>query len=341
MRIGIVNDMSMAVEVLKRVVSAAGYKVAWVAANGERGVEKCCKDTPDLVLMDLIMPVMGGAEATRRIMMECPCPVLIVTASVEDNSSKVFEAMGAGALDVVATPELGPGGDLDGASGLISKIAVIRKLQGGHRPAKTKPVPVVNRRVVPPLLAIGSSTGGPSALASLLGSLPNDFPAAVAIVQHVDGQFSDNLAKWLDSQTGLEVSIARSGESLQAGRVIVAPGDRHMLMGPGGTVQITAGGGKSLYVPSVDLFFESLCCAGFPLNSVAVLLTGMGADGAKGLLELRKSGWMTVAQDEESSVVWGMPGAAVKMGAASDVCSITDMPKVLLRHFNKKFQEKR
>ncbi|WP_432738655.1 chemotaxis response regulator protein-glutamate methylesterase [Maridesulfovibrio sp. FT414] len=341
MRIAIINDMALAVEALKRVVTAAGFEVAWVAHNGEIGVQKCCRDTPDLVLMDLVMPVMDGAEATRRIMRECPCSILIVTASIESNSSKVFEAMGAGALDVVATPELGPGGGLEGGAVLISKISVIRKLQGNGRKSTHKP-PVQNiRRAIPPLLAIGSSTGGPTALASLLGGLPEDFPAAVAIVQHVDGQFSSNLAQWLDTQTPLKVSIARSGEQIKAGHVVIAPGDNHMLMGPGGAVQITMGPGSSLYVPSVDLFFESLCCVGLPLNSAAVLLTGMGADGAKGMLGLKNSGWLTIAQDEQSSVVWGMPGAAVKMGAAREICALSDIPRILVRHFNKKFQENR
>lgn len=340
MRIGIVNDMAMAVEVLKRVILSVGYEVAWIAHTGERAVEKCRRDVPDLILMDLIMPAMDGAEATRRIMQNSPCPILLVTASIESNSSKVFEAMGAGALDVVATPELGANGDLEGAKGLLGKISVIRKLQGNGKSPVRKPKPKLSRHVIPPLLAIGSSTGGPSALATLLGGLPEDFPAAIAIVQHVDGHFSDNLAQWLDSQTKLKVSIARSGEPLRAGQVVVAPGDTHMLMSPGGTVQITLGPGDNLYVPSVDLLFESLCCAGFPLNSVAVLLTGMGADGAKGLLELKNSGWLTIAQDEESSVVWGMPGAAVKMGAAREICSIDSIARVLVRHFNKKFQEK-
>ncbi|WP_320171457.1 chemotaxis response regulator protein-glutamate methylesterase [Maridesulfovibrio sp.] len=339
MRIGIVNDMGAAVEVLKKVVLSAGYEVAWVARNGERGLEKCLKDIPDIVLMDLVMPVMDGVEATRRIMNECPCPILIVTSSIAENASRVFEAMGAGALDVVTTPSLGPTGSLEGDDGLISKISVISKLQGNGRSASSRVRPAPAKRTIPPVLAIGSSTGGPTALASILGALPDDFPAAVAIVQHVDGSFSSNLAQWLDSQTGLKVSIAASGDMLRAGEVKLAPGDRHMLMGPGGTVQITSDHGGAIYVPSVDMFFDSLVHAGFPSGSAAVLLTGMGADGARGMLALRNSGWLTIAQDEQSSVVWGMPGAAVKMGAAREICSLGDIPRVLVRHFRKKIQE--
>ncbi|WP_421903842.1 chemotaxis response regulator protein-glutamate methylesterase [Maridesulfovibrio sp.] len=336
MRIGIVNDQASAVDVLKKVIVDAGHEVAWIAHNGEKAVEKCCADVPDLVLMDLIMPVLDGAGATQAIMQKCPCPVLIVTASIEGNSTKVFEAMGAGALDVATTPRQ-DNGSIEGGSDLLAKISVIGKLHGNKKErAVHKPAPKV--RMVPPLLAIGSSTGGPSALATLLGALPEDFPAAIAIAQHVDGNFSENLAQWLDSQTGLKVELARSGMVMQAGKAVIAPGDRHMRMGPGGIVELSRGPGENLYVPSVDVLFESLCCAGFPSNSAAVLLTGMGADGARGMCDLRNSGWMTVAQDKESSVVWGMPGAAVKMGAAREICSIEDMAGLLVRHFKKRFR---
>ncbi|SMF33229.1 chemotaxis response regulator protein-glutamate methylesterase [Desulfovibrio gilichinskyi] len=332
MRIGIVNDMAMAVEVIKRIVVGAGFEVAWIAFNGEEAVARCCQDVPDLVLLDLIMPVMDGAEATRRIMKRCPCSILIVTASIESNASKVFEAMGAGALDVVTTPEFGINGELDGAKNLIAKISLIRRLQGVETVKEVKPAAVFSDSP-PKLLAIGSSTGGPTALAIILGALPADFPAAIAIIQHVDGSFSENLANWLNSQTKLEVKLAKRGDVLKAGKVLLAPGNRNMLLRKGGIVHLTDGPGECLYVPSVDVFFKSLCSAGLPAGSAAVLLTGMGADGAKGLLELREKDWFTVAQDKESSIVWGMPGAAVKMGAARKVSSIDDMAQLLIRHF--------
>ncbi len=333
MRIGIVNDMHMAVEVLKRVVQAAGFQVAWIAFNGDDAVTKCCKDVPDVVLMDLIMPVMDGAESTRRIMKKCPCSILVVTASIEANASKVFEAMGAGALDVVTTPEIGVNGDLDGAKDLVAKISLIRRLQSVDTEKSPIPVTLSPTGRIPKLLAIGSSTGGPTALATILGALPEDFSAAIAIIQHVDGSFSENLANWLDGQTKLKVSLAKRGDVIRPGTVLLAPGNRHMLLGPGGVVQLTDGPGENLYVPSVDVFFSSLCCAGIPEGSAAVLLTGMGADGAKGLLELKDKKWLTIAQDKESSVVWGMPGAAVKLDAAKKVISIDKMAPALIRHF--------
>ncbi|WP_319777729.1 chemotaxis response regulator protein-glutamate methylesterase [Maridesulfovibrio sp.] len=337
MRIGIVNDQAASVDVLKKVVTAAGYRVLWIAHNGERAVEKCCAQKPDLVLMDLVMPVLDGAGATQMIMKKCPCPVLIVTASIEANSTKIFEAMGAGALDVVTTPSTSPSGEINGERELLSKISVIGKLQG-HGMAREPLKPAPKARLVPPLLAIGSSTGGPSALAELLGALPVDFPAAIAIAQHVDGNFSENLAQWLDSQVKIKVNLARSGDLMQPGVAVISPGDRHMRLAQGGIVELTLGPGDNLYVPSVDVLFDSLCCAGFSSNSAAVLLTGMGADGARGMLGLRNAGWFTVAQDKESSVVWGMPGAAVKMGAAREVCAIGNMAGLLVRHFKKRFR---
>ncbi len=338
MRIGIVNDKAPLVDILKKVLVSDGHEVVWIAHNGERAVEKCSNDVPDLVLMDLIMPVLDGVSATREIMKKSPCPILIVTSSVESNSSKVFEAMGAGALDVVATPKNGPDGEITGGQALLAKIVVIGKLHGTGR-VREHAKPLVKERVIPPLLAIGSSTGGPSALAELLGGLPADFPAAIVIAQHVDGHFSENLALWLDSQTEIKVALARSGRSVQPGHALIAPGDQHMLIKSGGIVELTDGPGKNIYVPSVDVLFDSIRLGGFSKHSVAVLLTGMGADGARGMLDLRNIGWMTIAQDKESSVVWGMPGSAVKMGAAREVCSIGDMAGLLVRHFKKLFQE--
>lgn len=332
MRIGIVNDLAMAVEVIKRIVVRAGFEVAWVAFNGEEAVAKCCLDVPDLVLIDLTMPVMDGAEVTRRIMKRCPCSILVVTPSIESNAEKVFEAMGAGALDVVTTPDLEDDGKFGGAKDLISKILLIRRLHGVE---KGKDIKLITSFYAdtPKLLAIGSSTGGPTALATLLGALPADFPAAVVIIQHVDESFSENLANWLNGQTKLEVSLAKKGDVLKAGKILLAPGNRNMFLGADRRVCLTDGPGDSLYVPSVDVFFKSLCSAGLPAGSAAVLLTGMGADGAKGLLELREKDWFTVAQDKESSIVWGMPGAAVKMGAARQVSSIDNMAQLLIRHF--------
>ena len=205
MRIAIVNDVMMAVEAVRRVaIGSSGHQLAWVAIDGEDAVTRCAADTPDLILMDLTMPKMGGVEATRRIMANTPCAIVIVTANVDENSSKVFEAMGAGALDAVNTPVLEnpeaasyPDG-ANGSGALLAKIETIRKLIGAPPPNRQAAPPA--QTVEPqelssgPLVVIGASAGGPAAVAKLLSQLPADFSAPIVVVQHVDSQFSQGLA---------------------------------------------------------------------------------------------------------------------------------------------------
>jgi two-component system, chemotaxis family, response regulator WspF len=181
MRIAIVNDMMMAVETLRRVVmTVKDYQVAWIAHDGAEAVSKCAQDTPDMILMDLIMPIMDGVEATRQIMKNSPCAIVVVTASVEKNASQVFEAMGYGALDAVSTPVLGASGNPQAAQAMLAKIVTIGKLIGkSNTNSKSRILTETPKSVfsplasrVPPLVVIGSSTGGPNALAKILSRLP-------------------------------------------------------------------------------------------------------------------------------------------------------------------------
>ena len=235
MRIAIVNDMLFTVEALRRVVtSVPDYEIAWVARNGAEAVEKCAADTPDVILMDLILPVMDGTEATRRIMAASPCLILVVTATVGGNASKVFEAMGYGARDAVNTPVLGGDGRVDGGAALLAKIATLGKLldkkprQEPQRPNRA--IARAPARDLPPLVAIGASTGGPAAVAHILSGLPARFPAALVIIQHVDVQFAAGLADWLQAQTSLTVRLAQEGCRLEVGTVWLAGTNDHMLL---------------------------------------------------------------------------------------------------------------
>jgi len=220
MKIAIVNDMNMAVETLKRVLmTVPDYTLAWVAKDGAEAVSKCAQDTPDLILMDLIMPIMDGVEATREIMKNSPCAILIVTASVGKNSAKVFDAMGYGALDAVSTPVLGPTGNPEAAKNLLSKITTISKLIGKssttNKSSSSRPIfstPTAASSRLPSLVAIGSSTGGPNALSKILSNLPANFAAPIVIVQHVDEQFTPSLVEWLNQQTPLKVELATEGD---------------------------------------------------------------------------------------------------------------------------------
>jgi two-component system response regulator WspF len=335
MRIGIVNDLRLAVESLRRAVAAIpGAAVAWVAEDGAQAVACCARDRPDVVLMDMIMPVMDGVEATRRIMRESPCPILVVTATVEGNAGRVFEALGAGALDAVATPGIGPDGCVTAGEPLLRKIRTIALLSGADAGRPSEPVPAParpgGRRPIDAFVAIGASTGGPQALATVLQALPRPVPWPVVVVQHVDPAFAPGLADWLSRETGQRAEIARGGETPAPGRVLIAATADHLVMDAGGGLRYSAEPRDLAYRPSVDVFFDSVAAAG-GAPGAAALLTGMGRDGAAGLGRLRAAGWHTIAQDEATSVVWGMPAAAVACGAAREVLPIQGVGPAIAR----------
>jgi two-component system response regulator WspF len=329
-RIAIVNDLPLAVEALRRTVVASGrHQVAWTAENGLIAVGKCADDTPDLILMDLMMPVMDGVEAIRRIMKESPCLILVVTASVDSHCGKVFEAMGAGALDVVRTPNLS---DPEGQQRMIRKIEMLGRL-GGKETNSSPGSAALSTAAVgpPPLVAIGSSAGGPAALADLLTALPADLPAGVVIIQHVDAQFAQGLVTWLNGQTRLTVRAAREGDRIEAGIVLVAVMDQHLAFtGPERLGYIEGPPGMN-YRPSVDVFFASVA-RHWKQPVVAAVLTGMGKDGAKGLKSLRDLGHPTIAQDQASSAVYGMPKAAADLGGAAEILPLNRIAERIRQH---------
>jgi len=323
-RIAIVNDLALAVEALRRVVrSIPGAEVAWVARDGQQAIAQCERDRPDLVLMDLVMPEVDGVEATREIMRRAPCPVLVVTASVRGNVGKVYDALGCGALDAVATPRLGLGGGVAGAEELVRKIATVRALAGdaalpGPQALATGGVAARAPSATPPLIAIGASTGGPHALATILAALPAALPAAVAVVQHIDAAFAPGLARWLNRRTALPVALLSAPEPPRAGRIYVAACDGHLALGADQRLGVSAEPRDTLHCPSIDVFLASVA-RHQPGRAIGVLLTGMGRDGAAGLLAMRHAGHPTIAQDADSSVVYGMPRAAANLGAATEV----------------------
>jgi len=331
MRVAIVNDLALAREVLRRLVtSVPGYSVAWTAADGAEAVRRAAADRPDAILMDLVMPVLDGAEATRRIMAESPCPILLVTSSVSCNFNKVYEAMGHGGLDAVNTPTFGPDGKVRDGEGLLARL---RKIEQAHQQGsgvchvELPSGPVGSGSAAgsqPPLVALGASTGGPEALARVLGALPENLPAAVVVAQHIAAEFAPSLATWLQGRTRLRVRLAAPGDCPAAGEVRVAATDDHLVVDGGGRLAYTAEPATCPYRPSVDALFLSLV-AHWPRPGVAVLLTGMGADGARGLGRLREAGWLTLAQDQATCVVYGMPQAAARLGAASRVLPLAEI----------------
>ena len=326
MRIAIVNDALLAAEALRRVIVHAGaHQVAWIAQDGEEAVARCKNDRPDLIMMDLFMPRMDGVEATRQIMASQPCAIIVATANVQDHTGKVFEAMGAGALDAVSVPVMTDSGSMDGAREVLAKIETINRLVGTSKKKKASPTTILptlrQSSTKVSLVAIGSSAGGPSALTTLLAALPADFPAAIVIVQHVDKQFTEGLTAWFATHTKLQVRVAQEGDALQPGVVYLAGRDRHLILSSPTQLGYVAQPTDSSYCPSVDVFFKSLArkWAG---RAVGILLTGMGRDGAEGLKALRDAGHYTIAQDKRTSAVYGMPKAAAELDAAREILAL-------------------
>ncbi|MFJ2365418.1 chemotaxis response regulator protein-glutamate methylesterase [Pseudomonas sp. NPDC087697] len=336
MKIAIVNDMPMAVEALRRALAfEPAHEVIWVASNGAEAVQRCAELTPDLILMDLIMPIMDGVEATRRIMAETPCAIVIVTVDRQQNVHRVFEAMGHGALDVVDTPALGAGDPKDAAAPLLRKIMNIGWLIGerGNR-VRSAPPHLRSSGQRQSLVAIGSSAGGPAALEVLLKALPHDFAPAIVLVQHVDQVFATGMAEWLSSASGLKVRLAEEGEPPQSGTVLLAGTNHHIRLLKNGTLAYTAEPVNEIYRPSIDVFFESVATY-WNGDAVGVLLTGMGRDGAQGLKLMRQQGYLTIAQDQRSSAVYGMPKAAAAIDAAVEIRPLDKIAPRLLEIFAK------
>ena len=319
MRIGIVNDSALAVTALRRALALdATLEIAWIAGDGEEAVRMAATQTPDLILMDLLMPVMDGVEATRRIMAESPCAIVVVTMDLGRNANQVFDAMGHGAIDAVDTPTLTDSDTKLAAGQLLRKIRNIARLLGGRAQAPHPLAAATKTPTAPRLVAIGASAGGPAALATLLGALPADFGAAVVAVQHVDEAFAQGMAEWLDAQCQLPVRLARTGEVPEAGAVVLAGTNDHLRLTSSGRLIYTPEPCDYLYRPSIDVFFESVV-EHWRGEAIGVLLTGMGRDGAQGLKAMRERGFQTIAQDQATSAVYGMPKAAATLGAASEI----------------------
>ena len=337
MRVAVVNDSKLAAESLRRVVAESGrHQIAWVAEDGTEAVRRSTEDRPDLILMDLIMPNMDGVQATRQIMAKAPCAIVVVTASVAGNAAKVFEAMGAGALDAINTPILGMDDSGSGHAALLHKIDMVGRL---IQAPKTRGTPTVKAEPqspclvpgrCPPLIGIGASTGGPSALQKILAPLPVGLPAAIVIIQHVDEEFARSFSEWLDEQTPLPVRLAQPGDRPTPGQVLVAGREDHLILTPDGSLDYTSEPADYAYRPSVNVFFESMARY-WRGQSVGLLLTGRGRDGGAGLLSLRQAGAHTIAQDQASSAIYGMPKAAAELGAAVDILGLDAIGTALLK----------
>jgi two-component system chemotaxis response regulator CheB len=314
------------------------------AENGQRAIELCQALRPDVMTLDMHLPIMTGLSATEYIMAHCPTPILIVSASTNRGELfKTYDALSAGAVDVLEKPR---GDDSDegwdqrfrAAVRMVARIKVIThpraRLGLSARPAlgEARQNPASVRPATggaPTVIALGASTGGPSALVSVLKGIPSQLPLSILLVLHIDEPFGSAFAEWLSDQTSHDVRFAVGGETLESrtSRVLMAPPGRH-LIAVGGQLQLDDGPERHSCRPSIDVLFESLARAAGP-RCAAALLTGMGRDGAAGLLALYRAGGVTVAQDEESSIVFGMPREAALLGAASHVLPLPEIGRFL------------
>jgi two-component system response regulator WspF len=330
MKIGIVTASAPLAETLRRAVALTEHQVAWSALDTAQALQLCAGRIPDLLLLDLALP--DCIEATRTIMAQTPCAVLVVATDAPTNSSRVFQAMGYGAVDAIDAPPL------DATNPHLAAAPFVAKLNGVARQiARQRKRDVEIRKGSlqrsQRLLAIGASAGGPAALAELLGGLPKDFPVAIAMVQHVDKQFAPNMAEWLNGFSGVPVRVAAEGDHPVAGTALLANTNDHLVFKAAERLGYTAHPRAQVYRPSVDVFFHSIDVhwAG---TVVGVVLTGMGRDGALGLKALRNKGSYTIAQDKASCAVYGMPQAAIAAGAAVDVLPLSAIAARLIEYFS-------
>lgn len=333
MRIAVVSDEPNEIELLRKIIlETDSVELAWVAYTGDEAIKRLSKDKPDLILLKLIMPKLDGAETTKLIMQNQATSIIMMTSSLTSNRARLFDAMGYGALDVVSLPFLDKSSKLVGVDDLVKKIATIKKLIN-YTARFDENKSTQNSASTVKMIAIGSSTGGPKALSTILSNLDEQFSATIVIVQHVDSKFADGLVEWLSRFTKLEIQIAKEGKIPEKGKIYIAGTNDHLIIDSFGSFAYTPEPVNYHYRPSVDRFFESLR-DNWHSEGIAILLTGMGNDGAKGLLKLKTSGWLTIAQDEDSSVVYGMPKVAKEIGAADEILTPVEIANKINKSLN-------
>lgn len=346
LRVLVVEDSLTVRRRLVEVLEADPHmEVVAEAEDGKQAIALCQSLRPDVITLDMMLPVMSGLAATEYIMAHCPTPILVVSSSTNRGELfKTYEALAAGAVDVMEKPRADDvAGDWEqrftSTVKLVSRVRVITHLRARlststaphlttNKDAENPAAPAANRERSCELIAIGASTGGPKAVVQILQALPADFPLPVLIVVHIGEPFGAAFADWLDGQSRSRVKIALEGQALDRG-VFMAPPTRHMIV-RNNKIYLDNGPERHSCKPSVDVLFESLA-AGYPGAVAACLLTGMGSDGARGLLAIRQAGGVTIAQDEASSVVYGMPREAVLLGAAQYVLPLSEIGPALVR----------
>jgi two-component system chemotaxis response regulator CheB len=338
-RVLIVDDSPTLRHLIRAILeSDPALRVVGEARHSDEAVALAHKLQPDIITMDIHMLQADGYQATRRIMAESPRPIVVLSDSKSNlEPANSLEALNAGALIVVGKPHGLPGADPQ-ADQLIAQVKTMAEVKVVRRrwwllgekpasprgepvePGQNRPVVTTPRAVSGPvrLIAIGASTGGPPALQIIFGQLPPGLPVPILVVQHISHGFVGGLARWLDDTTPLRIKVAENSESLRPGTVYLAPDDQHLLVAQGNLALLKTSPPVDGHRPSVTVLFESVA-RHYGSTAVGVLLTGMGSDGAQGLKALHDAGGHTIAQDEATSVVFGMPQQGIALGVAHEV----------------------
>lgn len=325
MKLAVAHSDRLVREALRRTLARSDHELLWQAVDMYNLERDCRRQPPALLLVEL--GLLGRkAEGLPRLL-EAGIAVIAMASSAAAGDG--YEALGLGALALIEPPRLDESGELVGAQRMLARIERLASLVGVAQRGPAAQTDVGCSRQ-PPLLALGASTGGPLALARVLSALPADLSAAVLIVQHIESEFTAGLAEWLSSQCALPVSVAERGDTPRGGRVYVAGSGGHLVLLPSFQFGRQPARASELHVPGIDTLFHSLALHASP--GAAALLTGMGSDGVLGLAELRHRGWFTAAQDERSSVVYGMPRAAIESGAAMQALDLDQIGPSLLKH---------
>ncbi len=343
-RVLVVDDSALMRKLIPAILARdSAIEVVGTAMDGAFALKKVEELQPDVVTLDLEMPRLDGIETLRLIMRRAPLPVVLFSTHSKEGGYATFKALALGAVDFLAKPKDAAAGHLEKiADQLIAKIKVAKRAAGRKLPpaiVREDPVPAKKgtRVPLPPrrVIAIGISTGGPNALQYVLSQIPGDFHSTIVVVQHMPEGFTEMFAKRLDECSGLEVHEARSGDLLLAGRVLICPGNRHMMvrrMPRGHMVVLSDGPPVNGHRPSADVLFHSVSQE-FGLTAVGVLMTGMGDDGAEGLGAIKAAGGMTIAQSEDTCVVSGMPRAAILKGYANKIIPLDGIAAYLVSNY--------
>ena len=342
-RVLVVDDSALMRKLIPAILAReSSIEVVGTAMDGAFALKKIEELQPDVVTLDLDMPRMDGMETLRLIMRRAPLPVILFSTHSKEGGYATLKALAHGAVDFLAKPKDAAAGHLEGiADQLIAKIKVAKRAAGRKLPPVVldeKPAPKKGTRAaLPPrrVIAIGISTGGPNALQFVLSQIPADFQSTIIIVQHMPEGFTEMFARRLDECCALEVQEARSGDLLLAGRVLICPGNRHIMvrrMPRGDMAVLSDGPPVNGHRPSADVLFHSVSQE-FGLTVVGVLMTGMGDDGAEGLGAIKAAGGMTVAQSEDTCVVSGMPRAAISKGYANKIIPLDGVAAFLMSNY--------